>query len=100
RFWVRGRGERVQPSPLPGKVSGFPLELDDVLLMESSGGGGFGDPLERDAARVAADVGEGYITPTAAEVVYGVILRDGVPDRAAPAARRRELGGSPLGGRG
>jgi len=91
RFWVRRRGERVQPSPLPGKVSGFPLELHDVLLMESSGGGGFGDPLERDAARVAADVGEGYITPRASEVVYGVVLRDGAPDEAATAARRLEL---------
>ena len=91
RFWVRRNNERVQPSPLPGKVSGFPLQLGDVLLMESSGGGGFGDPLERDSARVAADVGEGYITPAAAKVVYGVILRGGVPDEAATAARRAEL---------
>ena len=91
RFWVRRNGQRVQPSPLPGKVSGFPLELGDVLLMESSGGGGFGDPLERDPARVAADVGEGYVTPAAAEVVYGVILRKGVPDEDATGARRLEL---------
>ena len=34
RFWVRRDGRRVQPSPLPGKVSGFPLEPGDVLLME------------------------------------------------------------------
>src|SRR5206468_3751909 len=54
RFWVRRHGERVQPSSLPGKVSAFPLEPGDVLLMESSGGGGFGDPLERDPARGAA----------------------------------------------
>src|SRR5439155_58113 len=43
RFWVRRDGRRVPSSPLPGKVSGFPLEPGDVLLMESSGGGGFGD---------------------------------------------------------
>jgi N-methylhydantoinase B len=91
RFWVRRRGQRIQPSPLPGKVSGFPLERDDVLLMESSGGGGFGDPLERDPARVAADVSEGYVTPAAAETIYGVVLRDGVPDLSATAARRAEL---------
>jgi N-methylhydantoinase B len=72
-------------------VSGFPLELGDVLLMESSGGGGFGDPLERDPARVAADVGEGYVTPAAAEIVYGVILRNGVPNEGATGARRLEL---------
>src|SRR5207302_97979 len=54
RFWVRRDGRRVEASPLPGKVSAFPLEPGDVLLMESSGGGGFGDPLERDPARGAA----------------------------------------------
>ncbi|MGH7303422.1 MAG: hydantoinase B/oxoprolinase family protein, partial [Candidatus Rokuibacteriota bacterium] len=91
RFWVRRNGERVQPSPLPGKVSGFPLEPDDVLLMESSGGGGFGDPLEREPARVAADVAEGYVTPEAAEAFYGVVLRGGIPDVVPTAARRAEL---------
>jgi N-methylhydantoinase B len=96
RFWVRRHGERVQPSALPGKVSGFPLERDDVLLMESSGGGGFGDPLERDPARVAADVGEGYVTAAAAEAIYGVVLRVGVPDPAATAARRAALGAGRL----
>src|SRR5437016_3339897 len=89
RFWVRRDGRRVETSPLPGKVSGFPLEPGDVLLMESSGGGGFGDPLERDPARVAADVAEGYVTAAAAEAIYGVVLREGKPD--AVAARRAEL---------
>ena len=88
RFWVRRDGRRVEASPLPGKVSGFPLEPGDVLLMESSGGGGFGDPLERDPARVAADVSEGYVTPAAAEESYGVVLSEGAPDAGATAARR------------
>ena len=91
RFWVRRSGQRVQSSPLPGKVSGFPLELGDVLLMESSGGGGFGDPLERDPEHVAADADEGYVTSAAAEAVYGVVLREGAPDAAATAARRASL---------
>ena len=91
RFWVRRNNQPVQPSSLPGKVSGFPLERGDVLLMESSGGGGFGDPLERDPARVAADVSEGYVTPAAAHATYGVVLRDGAPDPAATAVRRAEL---------
>ena len=81
----------LQPSPLPGKVSGFPLERGDVLLMESSGGGGFGDPLGRDPARVAADVRDGYVTVRAAAAIYGVILRDGAPDDAATIARRAQL---------
>jgi len=91
RFWVRRNGQRVQSSPLPGKVSGFPLELGDVLLMESSGGGGFGDPLERDPERVAADAAEGYVTSAAAEAIYGVVLREGAPDAAATAVRRVAL---------
>jgi N-methylhydantoinase B len=91
RFWVRRNGQHVQSSPLPGKVSGFPLELGDVLLMESSGGGGFGDPLERDPERVAADAAEGYVTSAAAEAIYGVVLREGAPDAAATAVRRAAL---------
>jgi N-methylhydantoinase B len=91
RFWVR-RGQRpIQPSPLPGKVGGFPIEAGDVVLMESSGGGGFGDPLERDPARVAADLAEGYVTPERAEREYGVVWRAGAVDLAATAARRAEL---------
>ena len=92
RFWVRRNGQRAQSSPLPGKVSGFPLELGDVLLMESSGGGGFGDPLERDPERVGSRRWrEGYVTSAAAEAIYGVVLREGAPDAAATAARRASL---------
>jgi N-methylhydantoinase B len=91
RFWIRRDGRPVQPSPLPGKVSAFPIEEGDVLLMESSGGGGFGDPLERDPARVLADLAEGYVTPGAAESIYGVVLSGGAVDLAATAARRDEL---------
>jgi N-methylhydantoinase B len=90
-FWVR-RGDRpIEPSPLPGKVGGFPLEADDVLIMDSSGGGGFGDPLTRSLDALAADLAQGYVTPAAAEAVYGVVLRDGVMDAAASARKRAEL---------
>jgi N-methylhydantoinase B len=91
RFWIKRADRAVQPSPLPGKVSAFPVEVDDVLLMESSGGGGFGDPLERDPAMVVADLAEGYVTPEAAESVYGVVLAGGEVDVAATAARRAQL---------
>ena len=91
RFWVRRGNDPIAPSPLPGKVSGFPLEPGDVLLMESSGGGGFGDPLERDPAAVAADVAEGYVTRAAATDVYGVVWRGEVIDEATTTARRAEM---------
>jgi N-methylhydantoinase B len=91
RFWILRHGEPVAPSPLPGKVGAFPIEPDDILMMESSGGGGFGDPLEREIAAVAADVAEGYVSRLAAERIYGVVWRDDGIAPAATAARRQEL---------
>ncbi|HZP36304.1 MAG TPA: hydantoinase B/oxoprolinase family protein [Methylomirabilota bacterium] len=96
RFWVRRGARPIQPSPLPGKVGGFPIEVGDVVLMESSGGGGFGDPLERDPALVAADLAEGYVTPEGAERDYGVVWRAGAVDPAATAARRAALAAARL----
>jgi N-methylhydantoinase B len=93
-FWVRRDGRPIEPSPLPGKVSAFPLLPGDVLVMDSSGGGGFGDPLERDPARVAADLAEGYVTPEAAETIYGIALADGAIDPEATARRRAALAAS------
>jgi N-methylhydantoinase B len=90
RFWIRRAGEPVAPSALPGKVAAFPIERDDILMMESSGGGGFGDPLEREIAAVAADVAEGYVTREAAESIYGIVWRGEVIDAAATATRRHE----------
>jgi N-methylhydantoinase B len=92
RFFVSRAGAALEPSPLPGKVSGFPLRRDDVVVMESSGGGGYGDPLERDPRVVAADLVEGLITPEAAGGMYGVVVNAGVVDAAATAERRRALG--------
>jgi len=88
RFWVRRDGQGISPSPLPGKVGGFPLLPGDLLLMESSGGGGFGDPLERDPALVVADVAEGYVTRDAAEASYGLVWSGDAVDAGATARRR------------
>jgi N-methylhydantoinase B len=91
-FWIRRGDTPIEPSPLPGKVSAFPVAPDDVLVMDSSGGGGFGDALERDLDAVAADLAEGYVTAEAAASIYGVVRDDGgAIDREATARRRREL---------
>ena len=90
-FWVRRHRTAIEPSPLPGKVGGFPLQMGDVVLMETSGGGGFGDPLERDPARVAADVAEGYVTAGAAEAIYGVVSNDRGLDVTAMRRQRDAL---------
>ena len=91
RFWVRRNDRAIEPSPLPGKVSGFPLDPDDVLVMESSGGGGFGDPLDRDLSLIGADLAEGYVTAPGAEAIYGVVVTGGAIDTAATLARRAAL---------
>jgi N-methylhydantoinase B len=61
----------------------------DSIRLELPGGGGFGDPHQRDAAQVAADVADGLITREAAERDYGVGLRaDGSVDHSATARLR------------
>lgn len=66
------------------------LRRGDRLSIETSGGGGWGPPLERDPAAVAADVAEGLIGPERARDAYGVILgADGTVDEAATSNERR-----------
>ena len=92
RFTVVRNGEVLEPSPVPGKISGFPLRTGDVVREESSGGGGYGDPLERDPARVARDVRLGYLDRDQAERRYGVVLRpDGSVDAQTSATARDAL---------
>jgi N-methylhydantoinase B len=55
---------------LPSKVSGFALHAGDIVTIETSGGGGFGDPRRRDPARVARDVSEGLVTAEQAAAIY------------------------------
>jgi hypothetical protein len=69
------------------------VEEGDLLCFETWGGGGWGDPLKRDAALVAADVDRGLVTIEGA-LRYGVVLRDDLSvDREATAVLREELAG-------
>ncbi|MGH6781034.1 MAG: hydantoinase B/oxoprolinase family protein, partial [Sphingomonadaceae bacterium] len=56
---------------LPSKVSGIPLKAGDTVTIETSGGGGFGDPARRDPKRLAKDLADGLVTPQAASRFYG-----------------------------
>jgi len=47
RYRVYRRGSEIDFTTFPGKVAGFPLARGDVVRMESSGGGGWGDARER-----------------------------------------------------
>ena len=63
-------------APLRAKSNGAPLNEGDVLEIRVGGGGGYGDPLEREPARIARDVALGYTSVDAANSIYGVALKD------------------------
>lgn len=56
---------------LPSK-SRVNLRPDDVVDVILPGGGGYGDPFERDPEAVLADVVDGYVSVEAARELYGV----------------------------
>jgi N-methylhydantoinase B len=67
------------------------VEAGDLLLSDTWGGGGCGDPLEREADKVAFDVGAGLVTIEGARR-YGVVIRsDGSLDKDATETLRREM---------
>ena len=94
RVAVRRNGsENVFPTP--GKVTGHPVRRDDVVIMESAGGGGYGDPLGRDPEAVRADVHAGFVSAERACEGYGVVLDEaGEVDGEATAAARGALAGA------
>lgn len=55
-------------------LRGQRFEPNDRLEILTTGGGGWGDPLLRDPARVLEDVLDEYIAPTEAFDVYGVVI--------------------------
>ena len=59
---------------LPAKTDELEVRPGDVLEYRWAGGGGFGDPLERDPELVARDIRWGTISETHAETAYGVVL--------------------------
>jgi N-methylhydantoinase B len=52
------------------------VRAGDRVLVLSGGGGGHGDPRDRDPRRVRDDVGEGYVSAESARSVYGMPLED------------------------
>ena len=55
------------------KATRLVLKRGDVIRGMSGGGGGFGDPGERDPERVRADVRDGQLSASAAAELYGVV---------------------------
>ncbi|RCS22574.1 hydantoin utilization protein B [Phyllobacterium salinisoli] len=73
-----------------GNIDTAVLQPGEVLEIRSAGGGGRGNPLERDVWRVARDVERGYVSVEAAERDYGVVIRDGMVDEPATATLRSQ----------
>jgi len=69
RYYLHRRGRTIQ---LPAKNTNFRLESGDLLSFETPGGGGYGNPRERDVELVKRDVREGYVSREAALAEYGV----------------------------
>ena len=65
---------------------------ETVIIGLSTGGTGYGDPLDRDPDAVAADVLKNLVSEQVARDVYGVVLNEhGQLDEAATSQRRREV---------
>ena len=62
------RADRSELGPIETRA----MHAGDVLRISQSGGGGFGDPREREPQRVELDVRNGYVSPEAALAQYGV----------------------------
>ena len=69
----------------------FPLMGNDALYVRWNGGGGIGDPLERPAEKVLADIDAGLISEKAAADIYGIVRQDGALDQNATQAKRAAL---------
>lgn len=64
-----GRGAGTPP--MTSKIVGIPLKRGMRVRLETPGGGGYGDPVERNRAAITADIEAGYVTEAAARADYG-----------------------------
>lgn len=68
--------------PSPSKFANVPIAKGDRIRISSPGGGGWGDPGERDRQAVIDDILDGWITEEEAKATYGIGL---APVPAEPA---------------
>ncbi|WP_010277916.1 hydantoinase B/oxoprolinase family protein [Paenibacillus senegalensis] len=73
---IHASGEEIA---LPPKVT-LTMNRGDTVILKTPGGGGYGDPLERDPELVRQDVSDGFLPVEEARSAYGVVLQ---PDTLA-----------------
>lgn len=80
-------------------LDGMRIAPGDRMIVRSAGGGGYGDPLDREPGKVAGDVLDGIVSVESARRDYGVVLAaDGKgADLAATTAERARLRGGASG---
>ena len=81
-----GKWERFGPKP-----GLMPMTNRDIYSVIWQGGGGWGDPLEREAAAVARDVSSGAVTAETAREIYGVVVNGSGADDAATERQREAI---------
>lgn len=88
---AEGESSKVMLPPFAEPV----IEVGEAIVSESSSGGGYGDPLERDPYLVAHRVREEWISKEFAEKIYGVVVDDSkeeyVPDIEATKVLREKM---------
>ncbi|MBI4529166.1 MAG: hydantoinase B/oxoprolinase family protein [Deltaproteobacteria bacterium] len=84
---IQGKKESLAPKALFGMQDG-----DALMLLSGPGGGGWGDPLEREPRLVLKDLMDGYVSREAAAEIYGVIVDMKLRiDEKATATKRQSL---------
>jgi N-methylhydantoinase B len=74
------------------KAVGRLIRAGDRVTIKAGGGGGYGDPLERDPILVLDDVAKGLVSVSHAAAAYGVVVRgDGTLDEEATVRERTRL---------
>jgi len=76
---VRRGGESYTPEHL-SKDQDIPIQPGDIVAVGTPGGGGFGNPFERDPDAVLQDVWRGYYTVDQAQALFGVVLAGDLSD--------------------
>ena len=77
---------------IPSKCDRIAVEPGDMLYFNTWGGGGWGNPLERDPELVLTDVNRGLVTVEGAKR-YGVVIKAGKVDKAATTRLRKSMEG-------
>jgi len=90
-----GHAELDDGTPFAPKGK-YSIHQDRTLIMQIPGGGGFGNPLERDPEKVCKDVRDGTVSLENAREAYGVVLSDDATQVDVPATEhaRAEMSGA------